>query len=87
MAKKSSTVHLEEKVWKEIEEYKTENGLSSRNDAIEQMFVERRLLLKLTQNTTKNEISATLEVSKEEIRDEDINLDKAIYFADADMPD
>lgn len=56
MAKKSSTVHLPEKVWEEIEEYQNQNGLSSRNDAIEQMFVERRLLLKLNLINNNNNI-------------------------------
>ena len=50
MGKKSSTVHLENSTWQEINEYMKENDISSRNDAIERMLLERRLLLKMTIN-------------------------------------
>lgn len=52
--KKSSTIHVEGKVWDEIDEYMKENNITSRNTAIEWMFVERRLLLKLSNNLISN---------------------------------
>lgn len=45
--KRSSSLHLEEDIWKEIEEYKDKYKLSSRNVAVERMFIERRMLLKM----------------------------------------
>ena len=47
MAKTSSTVHLEDSTWQEIKEYQNKYKCS-RNEAIERMFVERRLLLKIS---------------------------------------
>lgn len=35
MAKKSSTIHVEEFVWKEVERIQKEQGISSRNTAFE----------------------------------------------------
>lgn len=81
MAKKSSTVHLSEKVWEEIEEYQKQNGLSSRNDAIEHMFVERRLLLKLSINNTIPKQEETISVDNE-INDK---LDNALSSAYGEM--
>lgn len=83
MAKKSSTVHLSEKVWEEIEEYQNQNGLSSRNDAIEQMFVERRLLLKLSINNSIPKHEETISVDNET----NDKLDNALSSAYGKMPE
>lgn len=83
MAKKSSTVHLSEKVWEEIEEYQKQNGLSSRNDAIEHMFVERRLLLKLSINNTIPKKEETISVDNET----NDKLDNALSSAYGEMPE
>ena len=47
MARKSSTIHIEESFWDDISRYMEENKINSRNTAIEQMLIERRMLLKL----------------------------------------
>jgi len=85
MAKKSSTVHLPEKVWEEIEEYQNQNGLSSRNDAIEQMFVERRLLLKLNLNNNNNIPRQENVITKDNSLDDGVS--SALSAAYADMPE
>ena len=43
--KKSRSLHLEEDIWTEIDNYKDKYKLSSRNAAVERMFIERRMLL------------------------------------------
>lgn len=86
MAKKSSTVHLEESTWREIDEYKDKNGCSSRNDAIERMFTERRLLLNL--NYSRNGSQDENEVSCDKEEDNEYSqTDQAIESAFSDMPD
>lgn len=55
MPKSSSTVHLEKSTWDEIKRYQEENGGLSRNEAIERMLLERRLLLKLNLSIEKKE--------------------------------
>ena len=80
MAKKSSTVHLESSTWDEIDKYKEEYGCSSRNEAIERMFTERRLLLKI------NCGSEEFKKAKIEIK-EDNKLSGAINSTYYDMPD
>lgn len=45
--KKTTSFHLEEDILKEIEGYKVEYNLSSRNVAIERMLLERRSLINL----------------------------------------
>ena len=47
MARKSSTIHIEETFWNDIVEYMKENNIVSRNTAIEQMLMERRIILKM----------------------------------------
>ena len=44
MAKKASTINIEENFWKEIEDYMGRHGIN-RNTAIEWMLLERRTLL------------------------------------------
>ena len=42
MAKKSSTIHVEDFVWDEIENIQKSQGISSRNTAIEYLVAEYR---------------------------------------------
>lgn len=79
MAKKPSTVNLEESIWNDIEHYMEENGVN-RNTAIEWMLLERRILISSNRND-KNEIKKEKEVdinpSKDdvqEISDDNIEL-------------
>lgn len=81
MAKTSSTVHLENSTWEEIDKYRKQYGCG-RNEAIERMFVERRILINLgnkqlsgIEENKKEEISADIVEDKEMI---DIALD-AVY--------
>ena len=46
MAKKSSTIHVEEFVWKEIENTQKNQNITSRNTAIEYLVAEYRGLKK-----------------------------------------
>ncbi|WWU66649.1 hypothetical protein QJR26_18065 (plasmid) [Clostridium baratii] len=82
MARKSSTVHLEESTWNEIEKYQKENGGITRNEAIERMFTERRLLIKLS--GVSKEDSKKID-NKSKIED-DKTID-AINSAYEDMPE
>lgn len=78
MAKTSSTVHLEESTWKEINEYR-EKYDCSRNEAIERMFTERRLLLNMNLKE-KNSDKVDPIVNREDI-------DIAVGSVYDDMPD
>lgn len=82
MAKRSSTVHLELSTWDEIEQYKDEYGIN-RNEAIERMFTERRLLLKIM---TNSKIENKTEEKKAEVK-ENSAVDLAIKNNFNDMPD
>ena len=53
--KKSRSLHLEEDIWTEIDNYKDKYKLSSRNAAVERMFIERRMLLMMHEKSFKNE--------------------------------
>lgn len=53
--KKSRSLHLEEDIWTEIDNYKDKYKLSSRNAAVERMFVERRMLLMMHDKSFNNE--------------------------------
>ena len=59
MARKSSTIHIEESFWHEISDYMETNKINSRNAAIEQMLIERRLLLKVLNHNTTPQINPT----------------------------
>ena len=56
--KKSSSLHLEEDIWKEIDEYKDKYNLSSRNVAIERMLIERRMLLMMCNRPVSNSVDS-----------------------------
>ena len=47
MAKKSSTVNLESKFWNMIKDYQDENGIDSRNEALQYMLQEWDILRKI----------------------------------------
>lgn len=79
MAKISSTVHLEDSTWQEIKEYQNKYKCS-RNEAIERMFVERRLLLKISCK------SATEAPKKFEEKVKD-DLDAVLDDIYSDMPE
>lgn len=53
MAKRSSTVYLEEKFWEMIDEYRNDNKLSSRNDAFQMVLQEWSILTKIDFNNIK----------------------------------
>ena len=69
MAKKSSTIHIENCFWDLIDSYKKENNMSSRNTAIECILSEYKALkenkqiikdssnMNIEKNETKKEIS------------------------------
>ena len=56
MAKKASTINIEENFWKEIEDYMGIHGIN-RNTAIEWMLLERRTLLNSINTQPKKEVS------------------------------
>lgn len=85
MSKKSSTVHLESSTWDEIDKYREKAGCS-RNEAIERMFTERRLLLKLNCiSGAAKELAIEKEVQKNETENE--ILKGAVNSTYDDMPD
>lgn len=78
MSKKASTINLEESTWEEIQDYMDKYKLKNRNEAIERMFVERRVLL-------RSDIVFKNKEDKVEV-DED-KLSGAIASAMEDMPE
>lgn len=65
MAKKTSSVHIEEYFWSLIEEYQNSKGIQSRNTALENILTEWNILKKL--NLTPN--------TNNEIKTKDSNID------------
>lgn len=53
MAKKSSTIYLEQKFWELITNYQKNNDLSSRNDALQLILQEWDILRKIDFNNIK----------------------------------
>lgn len=53
MAKKSSTIYLEQMFWNMITDYQKINGLSSRNDALQLILQEWDILRKIDFNNIK----------------------------------
>lgn len=53
MAKRSSTVYLEEKFWEMIDKYQSDNNVSSRNDAFQMVLQEWSILTKIDFNNIK----------------------------------
>ena len=58
MAKKSSTVYLEEVFWNMITEYQNNKGLSSRNDALQLILQEWDILRKIDFNNISINVSS-----------------------------
>ena len=57
MAKKTSSVHIEEYFWSLIEEYQNSKGIQSRNTALENILTEWNILKNLNLNSnTRNGI-------------------------------
>ena len=80
MAKKASTINIEENFWKEIEDYMGHHGIN-RNTAIEWMLLERRTLLNsINTQPTKMETPKILNEQKQPktTEKEDDFLDNAI---------
>ena len=91
MAKKASTINLEEKTWDEINEFMKENKCN-RNTAIEWMLIERRTLLNQRQFTNEPVKPETKITNIVEYRDHaeaetDYFLDDAIASLAEDMPE
>ena len=57
--KKTTSFHLEEDILNEIESYKKEYNLSSRNVALERMLLERRFLIN---SPIQKEVAVPVEV-------------------------
>lgn len=90
MAKKSSTIHVEEFVWKEIERVQNEYGISSRNTAIEYLIAEYK---SLKGQSGKVETVAAPEEVKQEVKVEEVKpnvkdaFDNALDNLEDGMPD
>ena len=86
MAKKASTINIEENFWKEIEDYMSVHGIN-RNTAIEWMLLERRTLLNSMNKNVRREVSKNSNVDKQPaIKEEpDDFLNDAIDDVFADM--
>lgn len=70
MAKRNSTIYLEDKFWKMIDTYQNENDFSSRNDAIQLILQEWSILRKIDFNNININVNTTKEiVYKEKIED------------------
>lgn len=72
MAKKSSTIHIENCFWDLIDEYKNENNMSSRNTAIECILSEYRAL-KGTKTISKDDIEVDTNVDTNEEKNKETN--------------
>lgn len=58
MAKKSSTIYLEQKFWELITDYQSNNDLSSRNDALQLILQEWDILRKIDFNNININVAA-----------------------------
>ena len=79
MAKKASTINIEENFWKEIEDYMSIHGIN-RNTAIEWMLLERRTLLNSMNTQPKTEAPKISNERKQPKTTEEVDdfLDDAI---------
>lgn len=73
MAKTSSTIHISDDFWKEIKEYQEKYELSSRNDAIERMLLERRTMLAVLNSNLNISVKDPIQCDK--IEDAAVNED------------
>ena len=81
--KKTTSFHLEEDILNEIESYKKEYNLSSRNVALERMLLERRFLIN---SPIQKEVAVPVEVKVKEEKKNSI-LKKSINKSFDDMTD
>lgn len=70
--KRTTSFHLESDILQEIELYQKKYRLSSKNIALERMLLERRNLLKVTNN---------LDVDKSDLKDTE-SIDNLDYYED-----
>ena len=82
MAKKSSTIHVEDFVWDEIENIPKSQGISSRNTAIEYLVAEYR---GLKGQSGKSEI--TVDDNKKFVEKQIDPLTKKLDELEDDMPE
>ena len=81
--KKTTSFHLEDDILNEIEAYKKEYNLSSRNVALERMLLERRFLIN---SPIQKEVAVPVEVKVKEEKKNSI-LKKSINKSFDDMAD
>ena len=81
--KKTTSFHLEEDILNEIEAYKRQYNLSSRNVALESMLLERRFLIN---SPIQKEVAVPVEVKVKEEKKNSI-LKKSINKSFDDMAD
>lgn len=81
--KKTTSFYLEEDILNEIEAYKKEYNLSSRNVALERMLLERRFLIN---SPIQKEVAVPVEVKVKEEKKNSI-LKKSINKSFDDMAD
>lgn len=88
MSKKSSTIHIEKCFWDLIEDYQKDNGMDSRNLAIECLLSEYKALKSLTQINFNNQadVSVNSNASKKDDSNNDI-IKKKLLQMESDMPD
>lgn len=73
MAKKSSTIYLEEKFWNIIKDYQSTNQLDSRNDAIQLILQEWEVLKKIDFSNISINVNGSKEtIHKETIKEKEI---------------
>ncbi|SCJ45358.1 Uncharacterised protein [uncultured Clostridium sp.] len=91
MSKKSSTIHIEQCFWDLIEDYQKDNGMDSRNLAIECLLSEYKALKSLTQirfNNNQSNLSDELTTNNSKSKKEEEDpLKKKLQQMEADMPD
>lgn len=92
MSKKSSTIHIEQCFWDLIEDYQKDNGMDSRNLAIECLLSEYKALKSLTKIRFNNNqynlgYESTTNNFKSQKDQEEDPLKKKLQQMEEDMPD
>lgn len=87
MAKKSSTIHIENCFWDLIDAYQKENNMSSRNTAIECILSEYKALKRVGTNGVS--ITSTTNIPKAEHKESEKNnpMYGKLRDMENDMPD
>jgi hypothetical protein len=86
LAKKSSTIHVENFVWDEIENIQKSQGISSRNTAIEYLVAEYRGL-KMQSGKSDIIITDNKEEVEETVKKEPDVLSQRLQESEDNMPD